>query len=93
MRKPLLHLSLIILLSGFFSACAQQPVQPISAERQEIDCAALAYDSPNREHCNQHSGADDYDDHSEGASLFGYVIFRAVVEGLVHGIVHGIIRH
>ena len=92
MKKSISHLLLIILLSGLFSACAHQPVPPTYAEGQNVDCAEFAYDSVDREHCYQYRDEYEYEERyepsSEAARLFGYTIFRVVVEGIVHGIFH-----
>ena len=90
MKKSLSRLIFIILLSGLFGACAHQSVSPGYAKGQKVDCARLPYDSVDREHCYQYRDEyeEPYEASSEAARIFGYTIFRVVVEGLVHGIIH-----
>jgi len=104
MRKSFSHLLLIILLSGFFSACAHQPASSTAVDRQEIECASLSNDSsdfPENKHCYDDGYDSDYDQsyahehdyQNESTRSFGLLIFQAVVEGLVEGILLGILQH
>jgi len=66
------------------SACAHQPASNEVATNQQINCQSIAFNSSEKQDCY----VEEHPPYFDAGSLFGYMIFRAVVEGLVHGLVY-----
>jgi hypothetical protein len=84
MQRFLSHLFMVLLLSSWLSACAHQSAGQSEPADASIDCRSVTYGSAAWHHCygkEQHQ-------HSEVTAIFGYLIFRAVIEGIVHGLVY-----
>jgi hypothetical protein len=73
------------MLAGLMSGCANQAVEPAVAVSPGDECVAAEFSRTiEPDHCHQQG----HEHFSEAASVFGYLIFRIVVEGIVHAIVY-----
>jgi hypothetical protein len=84
MRLSILRITFLLLFVASMTACAHQPAYDEAAISQKVNCDSPAFSSPETRNCYRQ---EDHR-HSEAASFFGYIIFRAVVEGLVYGLVY-----
>lgn len=73
------------MLAGLVTGCAHQALEPAAAVSAGDECVTAEYSRTTEpDHCH-HQGHEHF---SEAASVFGYLLFRVVVEGIVHAIVY-----
>jgi hypothetical protein len=90
MRSPLSYLVFIVLFASVISGCAHQPaVEYGSGDYQEIECNSASSNSVPTKDNEVGYCSNQYHAYSRNAAgLFGYIVFRVVVEGIVHAIIY-----
>lgn len=76
------HYLIVLILAGLLAGCAHHAVETTTTDSQGGECMHTDHARQEPGHCHGH------DNFSEEASIFGYLIFRVVVEGIVHAIVY-----
>ncbi len=90
MIHTLLKLFASLALVGLLAGCAHHPHSNVDEygsghSQYTKDCDSLPFNSHARKECFAHR---DGHHHSEGAAIFGYVIFRVVVESMIHALIY-----
>lgn len=89
MRQHPSYLAFIVLLASVSVGCAHQAVGHDASHRHEMECrstnsAPLRTSPDEARYCAQQ----EYEQYDNTVGLFGYIVFRIVIESFVHAIIY-----
>jgi hypothetical protein len=84
MGQTVIRLVILLFAAGSMNACAYHPAAENDYIEQPVNCRSVEYNYSDRQDCY----VEEYPPYTNAESVFGYIIFRSVIEGLIHGLVY-----